>query len=417
MIAEILSTGDEILSGTVVDSNAAYIAGKLEGNGVIVVRHSCVGDDMGNLVTILKEIGERADIAVVTGGLGPTVDDLSAEAAARAKEVDLFMDHASLNEINAFFLSRNRPIFKSDLKQAMFPYGAEVIKNKTGTAPGFSLKIGKCVFFFLPGVPCEMEKMLEEKVLPAVDKIHTGKKNLFKQAISVFGLSETEIGERLEEIFNKFPGIGLGIRVIFPEIEVTLKVRGKNDFVSKKRLNDASAWVVEKIGDAVFSVHGESMETVLGQLLSEKKITVALAESCTGGLIAHRLTTVSGSSDYFLFSAVTYSNEAKMKVLGVKKETLKEFGAVSEQTAGEMSEGARRISGANFSIATTGIAGPTGGTPEKPVGTVCIGLSSPDGTIKKRYNFSTFDRIRNKKIFAMTAMDLLRRKLKGLPLG
>jgi nicotinamide-nucleotide amidase len=419
MIAEILSTGDELLSGSRIDTNSAYIAEKLDQNGVIVTRHSCVGDDMESLITILKEIGKRSDIAIVTGGLGPTMDDLISDAAARAKGVELLVDPVSLSEINTFILSRSSRYHlhsKFASKQAMFPNGADVIKNSAGTAPGFSLIIGKCIFFFLPGVPCEMKTMLKEKVLPAIDTLYPEKQSLFSRTISVFGLSESEIEDRLETFTEKFSGIKLGLRAVFPHIEVKFKMRGDDDFLLKKHLNDAVAWAVERIGDTVFSERGESMEAVLGRLLSQKKLTVALAESCTGGLIAHRLTAVAGSSNYFLFSGVTYSNEAKMKVLGVRKETLKKFGAVSEQTAGEMADGARKISDATFSISTTGIAGPAGGTPEKPVGTVCIGLSAPDGTIRRRYHFSSVDRIRTQKIFAMRAMDLLRRKLESLPL-
>ena len=418
MIAEILSTGDEILSGALIDSNAAFIARKLEEKGILVARHSCIGDDLESLAAMLKEIGERSDIAVVTGGLGPTNDDLNAEAAALAKGVELHMDEQILNEIKGLFSARKFRMSRSNAKQAMFPKGAEVLKNPVGTAPGFSISIGKCIFFFLPGVPYEMEHMMEEKVLPEIDGLRAGKEtHMLTRAISIFGLPESETGERLEEIAGRFPEIEIGFRARFPDIEVKLKARGEDENFIKKQLDEASAWAADKIGIAAYSLGGESMEEVVGRRLSERNATVALAESCTGGLIAHRLTNVSGSSDYFLFSAVTYSNEAKMRVLGVRKETLKTFGAVSEQTAGEMSEGARKISGAVFSLSTTGIAGPTGGSLSKPVGTVCIGLSSSEGTFTSRYVFSSVDRIRNKEIFAVTAMDLLRRKLEGLPPG
>jgi nicotinamide-nucleotide amidase len=415
MIAEILATGDEIRTGALVDGNSAHIAQKLEETGVQVVRHHCVGDDLNRLASVLKEIGSRSDIAVVTGGLGPTVDDLTAEAAAKAAGVELSLDRMALKSIEEFFNARKRTMNISAKKQAMQPKGARCLSNPVGTAPGFILKIDRCVFFFLPGVPHEMQRMVSDGVLPRIlDYQGSGRNFCLIKTVSVFGLTESAANELLTGFEKKFPDIRLGLRAKFPEIQVKLYTDGQDRHRLETRLAVAAGWVDEKIGNSVFSENGESMESVVGTLLRREKATLAVAESCTGGLIAHMLTNVSGSSDYFLFSGVAYSNQAKEAVLGVSASTLKRFGAVHEETAKEMAEGARRLCGATYGISTSGIAGPRGGTSDKPVGTVCIGLASKQGLSAQRFIFTDYDRRMNKQIFAMTALDVLRRKLLGI---
>lgn len=412
MIAEIIITGDEICSGGVVDSNSAHIAQQLDGQGIQVVRHNSVCDDIDAIVSILKEIGTRADITVVTGGLGPTSDDLTAEAAANAAGVGLVVNDVAQSSIEDFFKTRKLSMTDIDRKQAMLPEGAECLCNPVGTAPGFQLKIGRCHFFFLPGVPFEMRRMLADSVLPRIERLYGAEREFsFIRNISIFGLTEADINQRLAALSEKFPGIKPGFRAIVPKIHVKLYARGKDKNICSELLIKASEWVLSKIGDNVFSVDGESMEAVVGGLLRRKKATLAVAESCTGGLLSHWITNVAGSSDYFLFSGVTYSNEAKIKVLGVLPETIKRYGAVHEETAKEMAEGARHVSGAAYGLATTGIAGPGGGSDEKPVGTVCIGIATPDVVKGYRFNFTSGNRSMNKKIFAMKALDVLRREL------
>lgn len=414
MIAEIFSTGDEIRSGALADTNAAYIAQRLEEAGAEVVRHTCVGDDLNRLESVLREIGERSDIGVVTGGLGPTTDDLTAEAAAKAAGVNLVFNDAAFSCIEAFFKRRNYPMSQSNRKQAMIPEGAEVIYNPVGTAPGFSLKIGNCTVFFLPGVPFEMKKMLSDSVLPRIAELQgEDRKFCLVKNISTFGLGESVVGEQVADLEKEFPGIRLGLRAKFPEIHVKFYAVGEDEQVLKDTAERATQWVLDRIGNKVLSVDGASMEAVVGDLLRQKQATLAVAESCTGGLISHWLTDVPGSSDYFLFSGVTYSNEAKMKVLGVSPDTLAKYGAVHEETAKEMADGARRVAGADYGLATSGIAGPGGGTDEKPVGTLAIGLASPNGIKSRTFRFSFGIRSRNKTMFAMTALDMLRRELMG----
>ena len=415
MKAEILATGDEIRSGALIDSNSAYISQKLEETGISVVRHSCVGDDSDILTAILREIGNRTDICVVTGGLGPTSDDLTSESAAKAVGVELAINKKALSSVETFFKTRKRLYSSSNKKQAMLPKGSECLFNPVGSAPGFSLKIDRCLFFFLPGVPPEMRRMLSDKVLPRIEKL-TRKIKTFCQnrTITTFGLTEAAVNEKLNGFPDLFKELKLGLRAHFPVIQVKLYGTGEDENYLNELLYEAADWVSQKIGRRIVSVNGNSMEKVVGDLLIQKNTTIAVAESCTGGLISHLFTNVAGSSDFFLFSGVTYSNKSKIKVLGVSPSTLEEYGAVHEETAKEMAKGAQRISGATYGLSTTGIAGPDGGTESKPVGTVCIGLTTPDTAFAHRFQFSSFNRLMNKKIFAMTALDLLRRELLNL---
>ncbi|GAB6908059.1 CinA-like protein [Desulfosarcina cetonica] len=412
MKAEILATGDEIRSGALVDSNSAFVADQLEANGIAVVRHTSVGDHLETLTATLIEIGRRADVAVVTGGLGPTVDDRSAEAAARAAGVEPMFNEIAWKNVESFFKTFNRPMSPSNRKQALLPSGCGVLPNAVGTAPGFFLTIERCRFFFLPGVPYEMKRMLVEQVIPELLRLQ-GAAALHSRVktITTFGLPESLAGEKMEGVEAAFPGITLGLRANFPQIQIKLYGRDNDAARLDQRLRDAGRWAIERLGSHVISDNGESMETVVGRRLQAQSATLALAESCTGGLIANWLTNVAGSSTYFLFSGVTYSNQAKIAVLGVNPETIDRFGAVSEETAQEMAVGARRVAGATYGLATSGIAGPDGGSDEKPVGTVCIGFAGPKGAWGRRLTFSFGKRLMNKKVFAMAALDLLRKEM------
>jgi nicotinamide-nucleotide amidase len=415
MIAEIMSTGDEIRSGALIDSNSAYIADKLGEAGVFVARHTCIGDDLDLLIAAIEEIGSRADVAVVTGGLGPTLDDLSAQAAAAVAGVELVLNPAARQSLEAFFKARKRVMNPASQKQALLPEGAKCLTNPIGTAPGFSVKIGKCLFFFLPGVPREMHRMLSDSVLPQLIKILGATRTFYRvKTLSTFGLTESRVFELLADLENIFPEISLGLRIRFPEIQVKLYAHGSNEEQLIEKLESTARWVTDKIGNKVFSQHGHPMEKTVGRLLREKQVTLALAESCTGGLIAHMLTNESGSSDYFVFSGITYSNQTKMDILNVATETIDRYGAVHENTVKEMALGARTISGATYGLATSGIAGPTGGSEDKPVGTICIGLATPRECTGQRFHFWLGNRIMNKQMFAVAALEVLRRELRGI---
>jgi nicotinamide-nucleotide amidase len=415
MIAEIMATGEEIRTGALIDSNSADIAQKLEEAGVAVSRHTSVGDDISQLVAAFKETGSRADIGVVTGGLGPTADDLTAEAAAEAAGVKLVENQAALESVEKFFKARRREMNPASRKQAMLPEGATCLPNTIGTAPGFRLTIGKCLFFFLPGVPDEMHRMLSDTVLPQIHRLFGNARIFYRvRTLSTFGLTESRTYERLAGLAETFPQISLGMRVRFPEIQVKLYAKGPNEQHLNENLESAARWVIDRLGDKVISAQGDPIEKVVGKLLREKQATLALAESCTGGLIADMLTSVSGSSDYFVFSAITYANQTKIDILNVSQETIAKHGAVHEETAKEMALGVRRICGATYGLATSGIAGPTGGTQEKPVGTVCIAMATPHDCFAYRFCFWFGSRKMHKQMFAAAALDTLRRELLGL---
>jgi len=416
MIGEIIATGDEIRCGALVDSNSAYIAEHLEMAGVRVTRHDCVGDDLAVLIDLFKEVGQRADVVLVTGGLGPTVDDLSAEAAAQAAGVGLVEDPVALAAIEAFFTRHKRQMNPTNRKQAWLPAGATRLDNPIGTAPGFMLTIGTAVFFFMPGVPGEMRRMLADQVLPRIATLQGGRRGFcLVKTIVTFGLGESVCGDQLAPIEQALPGIKLGLRAKFPEIHVKLYAEGMDHAHLDHLLDRGSRWVKDRLGIKVVSLEGKALEAVVGHLLRQSNATIALAESCTGGLIASMLTDVAGSSDYFLFSAVTYANQAKIDVLGVDPGTLNTHGAVSEETARQMAQGVRQRAGSTYGLAVSGIAGPDGGTPEKPVGTVCVGLAGPQATLTRRYLFNFTSRSMNKTFFAALALDLLRRQMaKGL---
>lgn len=416
MIAEILSTGDEIRTGTLVDSNSAFIAEQFEQHGVAVTRHHSVGDDLSSLAEVLAEISRRADVAVVTGGLGPTIDDRTIEAAAKVAGVELVLDSKALADIQNFFKKRGRPFSESNRKQALIPRGANCIYNPIGTAPGVRFTLNKCTFFFLPGVPAEMKLMFGEQVLPQIMTLQGPRRRFgLVHTISTFGLPESMVGEKIAAVCNHFPEITLGLRAKFPEIQVKLYLRTEDESAGRQLLEAADRWVSDKLSPHVFSHQGRPMAEEVGRLLLARNATLALAESCTGGLVADWITNTAGSSDYFLFSAVTYHNTAKIKVLGVSEKTLQEKGAVDEETASQMAKGARTVGGATYGLAITGIAGPGGGSDEKPVGTVCMALATPEETISRRFCFSFGQRLMNKRMFAMAALDMLRRNLNATP--
>ncbi len=416
MIAEIVSTGDEVLTGAVADSNAAFIAARLYEIGIPVGRHVCVGDDLERLTAVLRESADRADVAVVTGGLGPTVDDITAMGAARAAGEKLQPNSTARAYIEEFFKRFGRRLSDSDAKQSEMPVSARPILNPVGTAPGFTMTMGGCRFYFLPGVPFEMRRMMGDSVIVELQAQCADDKTrgfYREKRLSLFGLPEAHVNERLADLTESPGDVKLGMLAEFPVIHVKLAAQGRDPEGMEARIEKAAAEVRQRVGAYVFSDSGQTMEEVVGALLTEHCATLALAESCTGGLIAHRVTNVAGSSDYFVFSAVTYANAAKINLLGVSPDTIEAHGAVSEETAREMAEGVRRVAGADYGLSVSGIAGPGGGSPEKPVGMVCIGLCGPGHSFSRHYKFPFENRMANKRIFAETALDRLRRTLIG----
>lgn len=410
---EILATGDEIRSGALVDTNSAWLARRLESCGLSVRRHECVGDDLEDLVRVITEMSRRAEVVLVTGGLGPTPDDVSAQAAAQALGVNLELRPEALEQIKAFFQALGREMPESNRRQAMLPQGADLLPNLVGTAPGFCCRLNASRLYFLPGVPWEMRRMYTDCVQPDLSSCFQDRlRPTITRTLSTFGRTESATADALQDFNHQFPDLDLGFRAHFPEIQVKLTVSGQGREVHNV-LDRATTWVRDRLGESVFSCSEQHMAEVVQELLGNRFCTLAVAESCTGGLISHWLTEVPGSSDVFTLSAVTYANAAKERILGVNPQTLAEHGAVSEPVAREMAQGVRQAGGSDLGLATTGIAGPSGGSEAKPVGTLCIGLAGPTKITAHRLHFRFPSRNANKKIFAMSALDLLRRHLKN----
>ena len=423
MIGHVLSTGNEVLLGDIVDTNGAFLCRRLKSSGITVAKTSAVPDDLDALVSEFKVIAHASDICVVTGGLGPTSDDLTAQACAGAAGVEIELNQTALSSMKTYFARRGFELTPANEKQAMLPKGAVVLENFCGTAPGFAMTIDQCRFFFMPGVPREMKQMFDLAVKPALYEMtgHAGELEVVRYM--VFGMHESKVGEVLSDFSAKFEGIHLGFRARFPMIEVKLslipggdpgsdihaKVSGSMDAAPK--MDEAKKWVAQRLGKKVISDQGLTLAQEVGRLLSEKGWTLSVAESCTGGLIANLITDVAGASAYFLFSATTYANSAKENILKVSPRTLEENGAVHETTAAEMAQGVKAAGLSDWGISTTGIAGPTGGTDDKPVGTVCIGVAGPDGVASRRLVLDTGIRERNKQMFAAMALEMLRREL------
>jgi len=413
----VFSTGNEVLLGDIVDTNSAFLCRQLKRSGVTVIKTSAVRDDMTALVREIKSIASAVDICVMTGGLGPTPDDLTAQALAKAAGVKLALDTAALHSMEKYFDKRGFDLTPANEKQAMLPRGATVMENLHGTAPGFSITVKNCRFFCMPGVSREMERMFDLKVRPQLNEItgHAGEVQVIR--LMVFGMPESGVGKALSDFSVQFPEIHLGFRIRFPMIEVKLSLgketvsQAQKDQDSVTRMNQAKQWVMEKIGPKVISDQGLTLAQEVGRLLAKRGQTLSVAESCTGGLVAHLITDVPGASDYFLFSATTYANSVKKAILKVSPKTLEKNGAVDETTALEMATGVRAAGGSDWAVSTTGIAGPSGGSEDKPVGTVCIGVAGPLGVHSQRFLLDRSDRQRNKQLFAAMALEMLRREL------
>jgi len=377
---EIITTGDELMSGLTQDSNFSWSGDALTSRGLAVEFHTTVGDERDDISSALGIASQRADAVIVSGGLGPTPDDLTSEVAAAFFGAPLELNMRAVRSIEERLSKRGRVLTDMNRKQAYLPRGSDVLINDWGTAPGFSMEKGGAVFYFLPGVPKEFRAMMDEYVIPELERRGKGRKKVKSMLIRTFGLPESEVAIRLEGIERE--GIRLGYRAHFPEVHLRVTAYGETNGEAEALMAGFSGDVRSRLGGCVFSTEGETMEEVAGMLLRRYGMTLAAAESCTGGLIAHRITNVPGSSDYFLEGVISYSNEAKEKILGVPRDILIEHGAVSAPVVEAMASGVRRLSGADIGVGVSGIAGPGGGTPEKPVGTVFIGIDSDKGGVR-----------------------------------
>jgi nicotinamide-nucleotide amidase len=406
-----LSIGDELICGQVIDRNAATISAALIDQGLRVQRHITVGDSELAIMGALADLGRASDAVIVTGGLGPTADDLTTHAAARATGRRLVINDEARSHIRAMSSKLDTLIVcqLSD-KQAMIPSKTVLIPNPTGTACGFHLMHNGCFKFFLPGVPSEMVRMLHNTVIPFLMERVTRKRFIRTQHLNVFGPCEAEVDELLGGIARPDQGLQLGICVAFPAMRITLRAEADSIPAADALLAPAAQAVRERLKLYVYSAGDETLEETVAALMRRQDVTLALAESCTGGMIAQTITSLPGSSLFFREGAVTYSNEAKIRQLGIPADLIAGKGAVSGEVATAMSRGIRDAAGSDLGLAVTGIAGPDGGTEDKPVGTVFISLAAPDGRWTKRFQFSG-SRAEIRTLTTWTALDWLRRYL------
>jgi nicotinamide-nucleotide amidase len=420
---EIIAIGSELLSPNRSDTNSLWLTDQLNRIGIDVKLKTIVGDDDARLEEVVKDAVKRSRVVITTGGLGPTEDDITRKVVARALGRRLSLDENVLEEIRARFQSFGVNMPERNSRQAMVIDGAEVLPNPNGTAPGLYLEAGEsadrtlpdgrasagCSIALLPGPPREMKPMFENHVLSRIAKL-AGETRFATRLLRVTGMGESAVDEKISPIYSRYENPQTTILFNSSEIEIHLRAHGRTEADADALLDDLSLKIEKALGNSAFSFRGETMEEVIGRRLSMTEFTLAVAESCTGGLIAQRLTSIPGSSKYFLEGVVTYSNESKTRLLGVDKKVIKEFGAVSQQVARDMARGVRHKAKTDFGLAVTGIAGPGGGTEEKPVGLVYIALADDAHTEHKRFVIPG-DRELIRWRASQAALDMLRRRL------
>lgn len=413
MKIEIITIGDEILSGDIVNTNASTLSEALWSEGFEVTYHTSVRDDGVTMKEAFLVASRRAQLVVVSGGLGPTADDFTLEVVAKTFKKPLTPDENYLSYLKNLFRKWGRELSENNRKQALVPKGSRTFQNRVGTAPGVGLKFRQTQFYFLPGVPKELKQIFSDFVLPEI-LTHRKHGEVFEcKVLHCFGSAEADLDSALKDLYvNRLDiaGVRVGFRAHFPETLIKLSAWGKDSPTARKGIREAEGKVRERIGKYIYGEGEATLEGVVGALLAEKQKTVSVAESCTGGLIANRFTNIPGSSRYFKNGVVVYSNEGKMAILGVSRDIIDKHGAVSPQCAIEMAQGIRRISKTDYGIAVTGIAGPSGGTHEKPIGTVHIALADSKGIQEKKYLFP-HEREWFKLLASSIALEKLRREL------
>ncbi len=410
ILAEILAIGDELLYGQTLDTNSHWISGEMDKIGINVIRRTTVGDVESEMLTAFSEAEQRADVILITGGLGPTSDDLTKPCLAKYFNCGLAINEEALAEVTEFFKRRGRELTERNRQQAALPTACIKITNPIGTAPGMWFDKGNKVFMSMPGVPHEMKRMITEQVIPRLQKKYT-LPVIHHKIIRTIGIGESFLAETITEWEQSLPP---HFKLAYlPSLgEVKLRLTGMGDSLADlQREADALTDQVKPFIESFIYGYGDDpIERVIGRLLRDKKLTLSIAESCTGGYVSHLITTIPGSSDYFKGSMVAYSNEVKISQLGVKAETLERFGAVSEETVFEMANAVKLKFGSDIGIATSGIAGPDGGTPDKPVGTIWIAYADNDQTLTKKLQL-TSDRLLNIRYTAAAVLNMIRQSI------
>lgn len=408
MNAEILAVGTELLMGQIANTNAQYISNRLPDVGIGVYYHSVVGDNPERLKECLGIALKRSDVVIMTGGLGPTQDDLTKETVSEILNKKLVLHEESLQKIKDYFSKVGRPMVDSNIKQAYFPEKCFIIPNGKGTAPGCIVEADGKVVIMLPGPPFEMKPMFEDTVIPYFKE--KAEYKIVSRYLRIFGIGESSMEKMLMDLIDT--QTNPTIAPYAKEGEVTLRITakcGKED-TAHSLIDPLVAEIVKRLGKAVYSTEDKNLEEVVGEMLISRNVTVALAESCTGGLVASKLTDIPGISQVFNRGIVTYSNQSKMENLGVKLKTLETYGAVSKETAEEMAIGIRKVSQTDIGLSITGVAGPGGGTDEKPVGLVYVALADKDGVVSEELRLMG-DRRRIRNLTSLYAFDMIRKRL------
>ena len=409
MDAEIIAVGSELLTPYRLDTNSLYLTEKLNALGIEVRFKTVVGDDRERLARVLRAALDRSNLIILTGGLGPTEDDVNREVVAEALARPLREVAEVRQSLEERFARLGRAMSPNNARQALVPEGAEWLENKKGTAPGLWIEEDGVHILLLPGPPHELEAMFESACLPRLARLSTGER-LSSRVYKVVGLPESEVDQRIAPIYKAYVNPTTTILAVAGAIEIHLRARAANEDEAQALLTELGDKIELALGDHVFSTRGESLEQIVAMYLNMKQKSVAVAESCTGGLLSERLTRVPGSSGYFLGGVVCYGNDLKTKLAGVPPALLEAHGAVSKAVAQALAEGIRSRSGANIGIGITGVAGPSGGTPEKPVGLVYISLADERGTQVREFRFPG-DRERIRHWATQAALELIRRRM------
>jgi nicotinamide-nucleotide amidase len=410
--AEIVTIGTEMLLGDLVDTNTAWISQRLAALGVSMYRHTTVGDNNDRIIGALRDAASRADLVVTTGGLGPTSDDLTNACLGMLTGRPMVEYPEARRHIDEKFAKFGREPTPSNYKQALFPEGTELIPNPLGTAPGALVEWEGTLFATLPGVPSEMKRMFEETLEPLIRERSDG--SIVSKTLHFAGIGESALAEKVQDFLDASdptvaPLAGQG------RVRLRITTRAATEEEAHGKIRPVEEEILDRLGEYFFGEDEETLESSVGRLLADRDATVALAESCTGGLISKRLTDIAGSSAYFVEGFVTYSNASKERLLGVPKEVLAEHGAVSEPVARAMAECVRKISGADYGLSVTGVAGPGGGTEEKPVGLVYVGVADAEGATAEKLDLTAWARSRSsiRERSANRALDLLRLRIEG----
>jgi len=410
ILAELLTIGDEILYGQIVDTNSQWMSVELDKVGIKVIRKTSIGDQEDEILTAFAEAEKRADVILITGGLGPTSDDITKPCLAKYFNCELKIHEEALAEVTEFFVSRGRELTETNRQQAALPVCCTKITNPIGTAPGMWFEKNNKVFMSMPGVPHEMKRMMKERVIPKLLQTYKMPAIVHK-IIRTVGVGESFLADKISSWEQSLPK---HIRLAYlPSLgEVKLRLTGFGD--TPEKLETEINSLIEKLkplaGEYIYAYGDETLEVAIGKMLRAKKLTLSIAESCTGGYVSHLITSVPGCSDYFLGSMIPYSYEIKMRQLGVKPETLEKYGAVSEPTISEMASVVRARFNTDIGVATSGIAGPGGATPDKPVGTVWIAYSDKFHTVTRKLQLSK-DRAINIQLASAAVLNLIRLNL------